>query len=794
MTSQIRRFTGVCTALLTVCSAATVAPAEVDRPFVMWTADELAEIRERIENESWARQWWQMEPANSADRALRDLLAWQLYDDEQAADKQKQILMGDIRSTPPLGGAQWVNVVRFDMLYERLTPAERSECERVFRRYIDHAIFENALFDPDVFNDERNYSRYDAKFYRRENWLPNIVWPRRISANLMAAALADEKLIRRAWSHYGSWQWYFDEYLADSGFYGEEFSKIGATPGAMIVYCRAVENLGLGELGFGYTGRSGATMRGHIRSLVRIAYPQVDLHSDRPQYPIVTMGDLRQSGSSVKESWPTFAFQHSLVTGYLPDGFGGNNRWRAHGAWGGTRRGNHPQWDGYTGFTPKMQIPFWFEAAQARWPGDGYAFFLAALREPGEDRYNPSLYFGIEPIDPAEAAAPPAPSWIAPQRGIVMLRADESADYWLSPAPAASMRLASPYAHACHDSFALTGLFAYNRQIYMNRQTTRGYARSYTRSILSHCAVMADEKEPAFTYDTTIRDGFYGDVKFAAASSPALYDGLKATRALFLTDAYMFDAYNLESTDDSEHKFYWLVHALGESEVGGNWSRPHELGGVLKPFGRARTLPTNDDWSVTVTQTCALDDVSDARLPKQWYDRKVGVKLHMLGEDDTSVHVASTPVADTPEDAPPKSENPRMYEIGGTSVIVRREAQATTFAALHVPFEGGKAKDLSLTRMSEGDDYIVVAVTGEGRDEIIGVNFTGSRGAVTAEEGGRKLSFAGHAFVRIENDAVRAWGDVRSLNVETRGDSTRFYLNGRLTPATVGNGRLRYGD
>ncbi|MFW6065288.1 MAG: hypothetical protein ACOC9S_00575, partial [Planctomycetota bacterium] len=687
-----------------------------------------------------------------------------------------------------------VNVVRFDMLYDRLTPAERNECERVFRRYIDHAIFENALFDSDVFNDERNYSRYDAKFYRRENWLPNIVWPRRLSANLMAAALADEELIRRTWSHYGSWQWYFDEYLADSGFYGEEFSKMGATPGEMIVYCRAVENLGLNELGFGYKGRSGATMRGHIRSLIRMAYPQVNLHSNRPQYPMVTMGDLRQSGSSAEESWPTFAFQHSLATGYLPDGFGGNNRWRAHGAWGGTRRGDHPQWDGYTGFTPKMQIPFWFEAAQARWGEDGYAFFLAAMREPGEDRYSPSLYFGIEPIDPTEAAAPPARSWIAPQRGIVMLRSDESPDYWQSPAPAASMRLAGPYAHACHDSFALTGLFAYNRQIYMNRQTTRGYARSYTRSILSHCAVMADDSEPAFTYETTTRDGFYDDAKFAIASSPAIYDGLRATRALLLTDAYLFDAYNLRSTDDSEHKFYWLIHALGESDLGEQWSRSHELGGKLKPFGRARTLQTDDDWSVTVTQTCALDDVSKARLPKQWYDRKVGVKLHMLGEEDTSVHVASTPVADTPEDAPPKSENPRMYEIGGRSVIVRRDAPASTFAALHVPFEEGKTKGLSLRRIAEGEDYIVVGVTGNGRDEMIGVNFADSREEFSIESDGRQLSFADHAFVRIQRGSVRAWGDVRKLTVDVPGDSAEFYLNGRLTPATVENGRLRYGD
>ena len=42
----------------------------------------------------------------------------------------------------------------------------------------------------------------------------------------MAALLMDEKLIRNVWSAYGSWKWYFDEYLCDIGFYSEKFSKM----------------------------------------------------------------------------------------------------------------------------------------------------------------------------------------------------------------------------------------------------------------------------------------------------------------------------------------------------------------------------------------------------------------------------------------------------------------------------------------------------------------------------------------------------------------------------------------
>ena len=188
-------------------------------------------------------------------------------------------------------------------------------------------------FKPEIFNDSANYSRYDARKYTRTNWLPNIIWPRKVSANLLAVALRDEKLIRETWGRYGSWKWYFDEYLCDTGFYSEEFSKMGATPGAMLLYCRGLERLGLDELGYGYTGRGGATLDGHVESLLHLGYPRVDVGSDRPHYPMVTLGDLRQFGSSQDGRFAGEAFQHALVRGYLPDGSGGNVVWKRRGAW-----------------------------------------------------------------------------------------------------------------------------------------------------------------------------------------------------------------------------------------------------------------------------------------------------------------------------------------------------------------------------------------------------------------------------------------------------------------------------
>jgi hypothetical protein len=246
-----------------------------------------------------------------------------------------------VRSPIPRGAAQYINVIRYDLLYGSLTTDERKEVEEAFRIYIDNQIFKRAILDTKIFNDSKNFSRYDARKYTRTNWLPNIIWPWKVSANLMAAAFGDEKLIRKVWGAYGSWKWYFDEYLCNIGFYSEEFGKMGSTPGAMLLYCRALERLGLNELGYGYKGKGGATMRGHIESLIHLGYPLVDVSSERPQYPMLTIGDLRQSGSSQSWNLPSPAFQYSIVMGYTPDGKGGNERWKAHGAWGGVIRGKH---------------------------------------------------------------------------------------------------------------------------------------------------------------------------------------------------------------------------------------------------------------------------------------------------------------------------------------------------------------------------------------------------------------------------------------------------------------------
>jgi hypothetical protein len=742
----------------------------IERPFILWNKEDIAATRKKIETETWAKAACEKLLNNPPrhEGSFSNLFRHAVMNDKEAAQIDKKELMRMVRSPIPRGGAQYINVIRYDLLYDTLTPEERREVENCFHIYIENAVFKNAVFDPNIFNDSRNYSRYDARKYTRTNWLPNITWPRKVSANLMALAMGDEKLIRRVWFAYGSYKWYFDEYLCDSGFYSEEFGKMGSTPGAMLLYCRGLERLGLDGLGFGYRGKGGATMQGHIESLIHLGYPRLDIASERPQYPILTIGDLRQSGSSQSWNLPTPAFQHSLVMGYTPDGSGGNDRWKAHGAWGGVIRGRHAQWDGYSGFTPKMQIPFWFEIGHARWPKVGFDYFLAQMRAPDEDKYYPSLFFGLDPIDQAKVKPPPAPSAVWPERGLIMLRADESPSYWQSPAPAVSMRLATNYAHNVIDCFALTGFYAFNRPIYLNRQVTPGYAQDWSRSIQSHCGVTVDGAEPKFTSATTVRKEFTNAVKFVAARSSQVYPDVDLTRALFLTNEYLLDVTHL--VGKREHSYYWFLHALGQAtlEQLGQW-KDYKLPDVLYTLKKVRAYRTGEKpWSVTALQTCALADPSKAKLPKQWYERKIGVRMSMLPAADTTAYIAQTPLImkSFRDDKGKRQYKEVPSEVGGVTIVAARNAPRTTFVALHEPFEGGKHRIVDFRIIAQTDRSLAVAVVGDSRSGIndrLMVSLGDNHDQLLTLADGREESFtfADWAYMRIGKGKVEVSGDLR---------------------------------
>lgn len=227
-------------------TSASASFAAAEHPFILWTKGEAAAIRRRIETEPWAKaQYEAMLKEKGNSQTFRKLFRYQVMGDESVVDAEKKYLVSLIgndprRFTGDTGGGrhydQYLSVLRYDALYDRLSASERQGLEDTFRDFIRHHCEEEKLR------------------FTRTSWLPNMQWPRPVTAHLMAVALRDEKLIRQCFNSRGGWKYYFDDYLGDGRFYFEEFGKQYSMIGELFLWCRGVERLGLDELGYGYTG------------------------------------------------------------------------------------------------------------------------------------------------------------------------------------------------------------------------------------------------------------------------------------------------------------------------------------------------------------------------------------------------------------------------------------------------------------------------------------------------------------------------------------------------------------
>jgi len=789
----MKRF-AVATAAVAMASAAAWAdkprPAH---PYFLWTKKDVAEIRQRIETQPWAKKAYD-EMLTTQDKQgdeIRNLFRYAVMGDKAAGDIERKNLAKWVKAPDPLGASIEWRILAYDVLYNDLTAEERTAIEERLKRYITYANEPGMAYNAKLFNNAVNYARYDGENgrYTRTNWLPNIIWPWKTSSNLAALALGDEGLIRETWSTPASMKWYFDEYLADHGFYMEEFGKMVATPGAMLMYAMGARNIGLDDLGFGYTGKGGATMRGHIASVIDITYPQIDLGSSRPMFPQVTIGDLR----------PYPPFQYTTVRGYYADGKGGDALWVQAGAWGGTTRGNSQQWDGDK--TEKLSTRQWFEIGHRFWPDAGFDYFLAQMRGPNDDRYYPQLYWNIDPIDPAKVKPPVRKSAVWQGRGMAVLRHDETASAWTSPAPMAALRFTNEYAHHVNDQLALAGYMAFNRMILVNPKVDPSYAFGFSRSVRSHCSVMVDGHikvddwgktgsiEPKFTDDCKTRELFTPEVKFVAARTTQRYPGVDETRALFLTGEYMLDIFNC--TSDKPRAYTWLTHTYGVATPDdGVWRESKELADLIPQLTDERSLATDGKpWSIIARQVKRADEIADHPLPDAWFDRKVGVQIRMLGEPGTTAFLTRTPhprsgQADKPAARP---------IVDGITVVATRQANATTFAALYEPFENDTRRIESFERVAQSSDAIAVSVRGKGFSDRLLVRY-GEKAAdpITLEGNGERFVFVGQAYLRVSNDTVTVRGDVREMTLRIGDAKPKLLLNGKTAKATISDGVLRY--
>lgn len=799
-------------ALLALTAAAlltTVPPvraAEAGHPFILWTEEEAAAIRKRLESDPAARTQLERTLAirtksGSTPTVIKLFGAHVLG--EGRADQKAALLKFIGRKPEPLTwdrdpatlkwnegmpsagdrhmrDEQTENVLRYDLFYDELTPAQRAGIEKSFKTYIQ-------------FHLDGHPPRHPAFAYDRTSWLPNMHWPRPIGTHLMALGMQDRDRIEAMFNAEGGWKWWFDAYVADRGFYMEEFGKFYSNIGSMFFWCEGLEKMGLNQFGYGYTGKNGADFKSFLKAnTLDITYPRTDWGGGRPTYGRVTMGDAKGhafSGAPV---------QQAIVTGYLPNGKGGH-------LWASNAHMNGPM--------AKFREPFWFEAGHAQWPDDGFDYFMAALRKPDEDIYYPTLLFNLRPIEAAKVRPPaPAPSFVARQRGFAMLKADHSPAYWEGWKPAVALQFARYYVHYVHDCFVLLGYQAYNAPIYVNTGGSgSGYAggNAWKDSVRGSTGVVVDnlQAQPvARTADGTVGHRYRENldnaagIRFAAVRAAGVYPDVDMERILLLADDYLFDAFWLDSTREGPRTYEWQVQSPCTAVLEDAWKPTDELsGGALYKGSKFEAKTANgkqdpvyahkrefgaDPWAVTLAYRARTPDLAADPIFGGFAKRGIGVRVHLAGGPGTTVFAASPPGA-------------KRGEAGATSLIVRRQVQDTVFVALHDPFDGGQPNVEAFETIQQAPEGVAVRVRGTGEeggaiDDRIYVAVGDSAGkAVSLGSGPESCTFADHAWVRVGPKQVEVVGDVRALSVTVKG-SPKLILNGQAATATVESGVLTY--
>ncbi len=788
-------------AIAIAISAPAALAGAAERPFILWTAEDAEKIRHRMENEPWAAaEYERMRELRGHGQQFVRLFEAGVMGNEQVRQQERNYLLGFIGA--PQGESRrhtmYFHALRYDILYDDLSDEQREGIERTFRSHIQFQL---------------DNPRHETRI----SWLPNMQHPRMLGAHLMALALKDRELIEKIWSAPKGFKWYFDEYVADGHFYFEEFAKIDGTMSELLLFCRGLQRLGMDELGFGYVGRGGATMQRYVESLLLVGYPRMELDSGLHHYGMVTMGDAR--GTQLHGA-PRFLAQHAIVPGAVVGDDPTGREFSGAQMQGRDHRNQR---------VAKIGRRHWYEIIHALDPEAGFDYFLAQMRQRGDDHYYPTLLWGLDPIDPEAVSPPPAPSNVFPERGFAMLRHDESPDYWESPDPAVSLQFAKLYVHYTSDCFSLLGYYAFNRPIYYNRTISRGYnGGPWDFHVRGHAGVVVDglQAQPIgpvpvrhnftepmkFTHITTVgaEPVYTGRREVRSSDQPReaaekVYPGVDLARGLMLTRQYLFDVFQV--TADGPREIHWLVHALGEATP----TRPdrwvetdHLRRSTLLDIPEVEIEPESmldagdEDWSLTTLQTCAID-IEDSVLGRDWYDRGVGVRIHMLGEPGTKAFFFESPRAYTPgSPRTPRADEREAFEavseVGGVSVAAERRTDRTTFVALHEPFEDGSPRIDRFERIGQSDNAVAVRVVGEaaGVDDRLLMAIAGDADERhTLADADESFTFTDHAFVRIRDGTVEMVGGLEAMRLRVEG-SPRLIINGERAEARTDNGVLHY--
>jgi hypothetical protein len=148
-----------------------------------------------------------------------------------------------------------------------------------------------------------------------------------------------------------------------------------------------------------------------------------------------------------------------------------------------------------------------------------------------------------------------------------------------------------------------------------------------------------------------------------------------------------------------------LSPAFGEFAPVANWAWSYELLPHSWWIDNERGRSVDATWQADWVQKSAGVTRGIQPFGPQWFDQTVGVRMTMLGRQGTEVCVGNGPITD----GPPYHRLDGNAEGSSPLVIARRHDAATTFAAIHQPYDRA-APQTQVRRLAEGDEFVAAAV------------------------------------------------------------------------------------
>ncbi|GBD35127.1 hypothetical protein HRbin36_00231 [bacterium HR36] len=744
------------------------SPSRVRHPNLLLNRQELEEIRQKIEQQGWAAALFARvkaladEPGVHPERNLRETaLVYAITLQKSYGEKVRQHLVHLARASlpeyekvnlplqPEFGawGPWGVYAWAYDLCYDCFAPQERELVERWLRTVACTIIAGEKLWTT----------------------TPNLVFDKHCRVGLIGYCLGDKELIDWALHDRGAhgprrggFYAVLDSMIQDGHFWGEApIYALHYDVHGMLALAEAARHYDGTNLYDYVAPKSKASIRSILDGYLRMAFPLERTGIGQGSIRLATFGDGATSYGPL---------------GTLHDTFLANP----------------------IGRPAPGEILGELEIAYRYYRDPGYAWLLCL--NPARDHavvYGRAVW-GYTALThglalPDNPPAPPAPSGVYPSQGFAMLRADESPRYWTSGALAAVIRLGRAIGHGHEDYYSLI-LHGKGRLLYPDLNVIQ-YEPTYlnwTHEGIAHNTLLVDYQSPRPGPFTTQHE-FTPEVKYFAIRGQAFAD-VEQSRTLLLAPEYLVDVFQAADQRGRVRTYDWVLHGLGRLYPGN--PQAYQPGNDLLPFywwiDNERRRTTDATWQADWLQQSAGVTPGAQPLGKEWFTQRVGVRLTMLGEPQTQVYCGDGPITD----GPPYHRIEGHPEGSSPLVIARRRAVATSFVAVHEPYDSAPQL-VQVERLLDKPttDVIALRLQAPRFTDYVLLGQSADQELCVENTAGVAFRFRRYAWLRLRGDGLVIRGQVSGFRLPwQKSEPPKVILNGQEIQAHLSGGWLSYGS